>query len=105
MSAVIHTRAVMVSGTLRPALQPVSVHVLALCAFCNNPVHAPGDTTDSRQSSIIQAENMSAVIHTQRCDVSGTDLPCSLFLQCTGTLVRSPITLCVHKVTTDSRQL
>jgi hypothetical protein len=77
-------------------LQPVSVHVLALCAFCNNPVHAQV-TTDSRQPSSIASrlENMS-VIHTHAvmCLVPQVSLLCrNMYWHFAG----SAITLCMHK--------
>jgi hypothetical protein len=69
-----------VSGTLS-ALQPVSVHVLALCAFCNNPVHA--QVTQQTGRLVIdytRLENMSAVIHTHAVMCLVPQASCSLFL-------------------------
>jgi hypothetical protein len=82
---------------LRPALQPVSVHVLAF-AFCNNPVHAQVTTTDSRQlQSIIKARKHVSSHSYTCCDVSGTSGRAACFTHVLA--LCSAITLCVRKVT------
>jgi hypothetical protein len=84
MSAVIHTHAVM---CLYSRALPCSLFLNMYWhfAFCNNPVHAQSDRQQTAVIDYTRLENMS-VIHTIRCDVSGTSGSPCLFPTCTGTL-------------------